>query len=600
MVRVADYIFSFISNLGVSCVFTVSGGGAMFLDDALAANKKLKYVCNHHEQASVMAAEAYARVTENFGVALVTSGPGSTNTLTGVVGAWQDSTPCMVVSGQSKRAQTVYNSEIEGLRQFGFLEVNIVPIIKSVTKYSVMVNNPEKIRYHLEKAVYLAKSGRPGPVWLDVPLDVQGALVDEKKLLGFKPTRADINKETKMSEQDITSVLKLLKLSRKPVIIAGNGIRLSDAVTDFLRLVEYLRVPVVSAIMGSDIIEDDNPFFIGKAGMRGERAANITIQNSDLVLSIGSRLSVPIIGYEYENFAPQAKKIIIDIDRGEHEKKTIKVDLLVVSDAKTFIGGLMGKVKNVSFNFKKDWVKKCKELRLRYPVYLPQYSKSKGPVNMYSAVDQISNNINTNEIIVTDAGYSYYIVRQGIKIKKGQRLILPGATGAMGFNLPASIGACLGSGYGRVVCITGDGSLQTNIHELQVISYHGLPIKIFVLNNKGYLSIRNTQAIYFKGRLFGESERTGLSLPDTSKIANAYGIKFYSVKNNDELKKIIPRVLEYNGPVICEINCPEYQQIIPTVTSRQQPDGTLVSASIDDMYPFLPKEEMAKIRHELR
>lgn len=599
MIRVSDYIMSFIYNIGVRDVFMVPGGGAMFINDAIAVHGKLNFICNHHEQASVMAAEAYARVTDNFGVAVVTSGPGSTNAVTGVVGAWQDSTPLIIISGQSKRSQTVYNSNVPGLRQFGFLEVNTVPIVQSITKYSVMVNDPNEIRYHLEKAAYLAKSGRPGPVWIDVPLDVQGATVDAKKLKGFKPPKEDTLKN-KLAKEKVNSVLKLLSNSKKPVIIAGNGIRLSGAVSEFPNLVKQLAVPVVSGVMGSDVIENDNPFFIGKAGMRGERAANIAIQNSDLVISIGSRLSVPIIGYEYENFAPNAKKIVVDIDGNEHKKKTIKIDLLVVMDAKEFINQLTINSKKRLFHFKSDWLEKCRLLKNRFPIHLPEYSKKTGAVNMYETVNQISNNLVSGDIVVTDAGYSYYIVRQAMEIKKGQRLILPAASGAMGFNLPASIGASVGSGHKRVVCITGDGSLMTNIHELQVISFNRLPVKIFVLNNHGYVSVRNTQAIYFNGRLIGESKKTGLSLPDTSKIAKAFGIEYFKVNNGEQLNNILPNILRSIGPVLCEVESLTSQQIIPTVTSKQLPNGTFVSASIDDMYPFLEEEEMEKIKQNLR
>ena len=599
MIRVADLVISYIYSIGTEYIFTVTGGSAMFLNDAIALNEKIKYICNQHEQASVMAADTYSRISGNLGVAVVTSGPGATNTLTGVVGAWQDSIPLMVISGQSKRLQTVFNSNIIGLRQFGFLEVNIIPIIESVTKYSSFVNNPNKILYHLEKAVFLAKSGRPGPVWLDIPLDVQGALIDERKLIGFDSSKLKRTNQNKPTRTEISTVIKLLKSSRKPVIIAGGGIRLSGAIDDFKKLISFLKIPVVLSTMGGDIIEDSNPFFVGKAGMRGERAANMAIQNSDLILCIGTRLGIPIIGYKFDKFAPDAKKIVIDIDKAEHEKKTIKIDQLVLSDAKNFIQALFSAAKKTRFNFKDDWLEKCKELRNKYPVYLNQYSKSKGPVNMYFAVDRISRNLGFDDIIVTDAGYSYYIVRQAIKIKNGQRLLIPGATGAMGFSIPASIGACIGSNLNRVICITGDGSLQINIQELQTIRHHRLPIKIFVISNKGYVSIRNTQQIYFGNRLIGESKKTGLSLPDISKIAYTYGIKYCEAKNNDELIKIIPKVLNSKGSVICEIACLTNQNIIPTVSSKRLADGTMVSAAIDDMYPFLSKKEIAKIKTDL-
>lgn len=597
MQRVADYVISFIYSLGVKDLFIVPGGGAMFLNDAIAVHKKMNYICNNHEQASVMGAETYSLVTENFGVAIVTSGPGTTNTMTGVLEAWQDSIPCMIISGQSKREQTVYNSKVRGLRQFGFLEVNIIPIIKSITKYSELINDPQKIRYHLEKAVFLAKNGRPGPVWLDIPLDVQGALINEKKLIGFKAERS----KKHSLKKEVESLLKDLKSSKKPLIIAGNGIRLSHGINEFKKLVENLKIPVVSSVMGSDLLEDDYPYFVGKAGMKGERSANFAIQNSDLILAIGSRLSVPVIGYDYKKFAPNSKKIVVDIDEVEHRKETIKIDRVIISDAKEFITAFDNVTKGILFNFKDDWVKKLKELRKKYSIFLPEYSKDiKGRVNIYNLLNQINKNSKEEDIIIGDAGSSYYIVRQATKIKNNQRLIIPGATGTMGFNLPASIGAAVASKNKRIICITGDGSLQTNIHELQTIAYHNFPIKIFVLNNKGYLSIRNTQSIYFQGRLLGESEKTGLSIPDTSKIAFAYGLPFYKVKSNQDLKGIIPKVLNQDGPLICEVDCLEYQEIIPSVTSKKLANGKIVSAALDDMYPFLSKGALNKIREDLK
>lgn len=598
MIRVADLVVTYIHSLGTEYIFTVTGGGAMFLNDAVAVNQKIKYVCNQHEQASVMAADTYSRVSGKLGVAMVTSGPGATNTVTGVVNAWQDSIPLMVIAGQSKKLQTVYNSKIKGLRQFGFLEANVIPIIQSVTKYSAFVDDPNKILYHLEKAVFLARSGRPGPVWIEIPLDIQGAVIDEKKLVGFKPSEIKGKVKTKPTKSDISTVIKLLKTSRKPVIIAGGGIRLSGAVDDFKKLTSTLGVPVVTSTMGTDVIEDDNEFFVGKAGMRGDRAANIAIQNSDLLITIGTRLGITIIGYEYDKFAPGAKKIVVDIDKAEHQKETIKIDHIIVSDAKNFINSLYAAVKKSKFSFKDDWLDRCVELKNKYPVYLDQYFKPDGAVNMYFAVDRISRNLTGHDIIVTDAGYSYYIVRQVIRVKKGERVLIPGATGAMGFSLPASIGASIGSQQRRVICITGDGSLQMNIQELQTISHHKLPIKIFVISNKGYVSIRNTQQIYF-GRLIGESKKTGLSIPDISKIAGLYGIKFYKAKNSTDLIKVIPKVLNAAGPVICEISSLQNQNIMPTVTSKRLPDGRMVSAAIDDMYPFLPEKEMNKIREDL-
>lgn len=597
--RVSDYIVDFLYKIGIKHIFLVTGGGAMFLNDAVAYHPKMKYVTPYHEQTAAIAAESYARIIQNFGVAIVTTGPGGTNTITGVLGAWQDSTPCMIISGQDKRKETIFNAKIPGLRQLGAQEVNIIPIVESITKYAVMVNEPEKIRYYLEKAVYIAKSGRPGPVWLDVPLDVQGVLIDPKNLVGFSSQTEALSCESKIASNQWEAFFKLIQSSQKPVIIAGNGIRLAGASGLFLRLVEQLKIPVVTSNIALDLMDCNNPFFIGLAGQKGQRAANIAIQNADLLISIGCRLSVSLIGFEYDKFAPSAKKIVVDADELEHTKKTINIDLFIKSDAKFFINELLTKTKNTNFLFKKDWVTKLKNLVYKYPICLPEYAKLRSRINIYYAVDRISEQLKKDDVIITDAGIPYYMVCQAIKIKKGQRLIIPGATASMGYNLPASIGASIGLNKKRVICITGDGSFQCNIQELQTIVHHKLPIKLFVLNNNGYLSIRITQSTYFH-RLIGESKKSGLSFPSLSKIAKAYGIKFFQAANNKELIKAITKTLQFKGPVICEILCLKNQLIIPTVASKKLPDGTMMSSAIDDMFPFLSKEEMDIIKNDLR
>src|SRR3989344_1996352 len=595
--RVSDYIFSAIAKAGTRHVFVVSGGGAMYLNDALALNQSLKYINNFHEQASVMAADTYSRVNGNLGVALVTSGPGGSNAVTAVLGAWQDSIPLLVISGQSKRKETVYNSNIKGLRQFGFLEVNIIPIVETITKYSVFVDEPEKIRYYLEKAVYMAKSGRPGPVWLDIPLDVQGAEIEISKLTGFTTPNNAPNR-TSVKNQ-VAQVVKILLQSKKPVIIAGSGIRHAGAIDDFLKLLSGLKVPVVTSIMGVDVIADNHPSFVGRVGARGERSANFAVNNSDLVISIGARLGVAVIGYEYEKFAPLARKIIVDIDEVEHKKPTIKPDLVVNLDAKIFINELDRALRSKRLEFKVDWLSKLSALRRKYPVYQNSYRELKCRMNVYHVILKITNSLKADDVVVTDAGTPYYVARQIMKIKKGQRLLMPGATGVMGFNLPGVIGASVGRGNIRAICITGDGSLQFNISELQTISHYKIPVKLFVLNNNGYMSIRNTQSRFFNGRLMGESPSTNVTFPKVSNVANTYKIKYLKAENNRQLNSVILKTLKFNGPVICELMCLPNQEVIPSVSSKRLDDGTLVSTAIDEMYPFLPEEEVAKIRKDL-
>lgn len=593
--RVADYTIDFIYNKGASHIFTLAGGGAMFLNDAVVCHKKIKYICHHHEQAAAMAAEAYAKVNNKIGVAMVTSGPGSTNAITGLMEAYQNSIPVIFISSQAKKSQMCCFSEVKSLRQLGVQEVNIIPIVKSLTKYAVVVEKPEDIRYHLEKAYFLAKNGRPGPVWLDIPPDVAGSIIKPGKLQGFVAEKEATNKSF---EQSINRTIDLLKSAKKPLIIAGGGVRLSGAVSEFRKLVMTLKIPVVVPSMGVDILEHDNPYYIGHGGINGQRPANIVTQHSDFILAIGSRLAVPFTGYEYDKFAPFAKKIVVDIDPEEHKKKTIKIDLFVQSDAKIFINRLFEKTKGVKFNFRKDWLVKCIQIKERFPSCLPEYKKTKGGVNIYCAIDKISQCSSDNDIFTTDAGATAYMSTQTIKIKKGQRMIFPGCSLTMGYNFPAVIGIWAAQPKSGIICITGDGSFQMNIHELQTIVHHKIPAKIFVTNNQGYLAIRTTQRNFFDRRFIGEGMDSGVSFPDAKKIAKAYGLKFFRVRNIKELNKIIPKVLSYKGPVICDIICPYWQEMVKAA-SKKLPNGKMTSLPLDDMYPFLPEEEMRKIREDL-
>ncbi len=588
MIRVADFIANFISDvLNVKDVFMVSGGGIMYLTDGIYQNKKINAICTHNEQSASMALEAYSRATENFGVGFFTSGPGATNAITGLVGAWQDSVPCLFISGQAKRKETIYNSNIKGLRQFGVQEVNIIPIIESLTKYSAMLNRPEDVKYELEKMFYIAKSGRPGPVWLDVPLDVQGALVEPSTLRTFSSNEREVIK-TKPTEAEIKKIEMLLKKAKRPIIIAGQGIRIAKALEDFKEFIEKFNIPVATTYLGIDTLSSKHALNMGPIGLKGGRAGNLAVQNSDLVIVLGSSLHIGTIGYEYNLFAREAKKVIVDIDRTAHLKKTIKIDLYLNSDAKEFLKS----VKNIKeIKFDKNWVPTCTKWARKYPVCLDEYSKVNKKINIYYLVNKLSKLLSENDTIVSDAGSVYYAVSQAIKIKGSkQRYITSGALATMGFTLPASIGVAAATKK-RVIGITGDGSFQFNIQELQTLVHYKLPVKLFVINNGGYLSIRVTQERFFEKRYLGEGPDSGVSCPDSRKIANAYGIKFIRVSKNDELDEIIKSVLEYDGPVICEIMSPRDQLIIPTVSSIKKEDGTMVSKPLEDMYPFLDRKE---------
>lgn len=588
-IRVADYIPKFIYDKGVKHAFMLSGGGIMHLTDGLACNKDLKVICVHHEQAASMAVEAYARTTGNFGLAYFTTGPGATNALTGLAGAWLDSVPCLFVSGQAKRKETVYKAKIPGLRQIGVQELNIIPIIKSITKYSAFIDDPKDIKYHLEKAFYLAKQGRPGPVWLDIPLDVQGALINPKSLKGFKPPKKIIQ----ISSSQIKKVVQYIKKSTRPVILAGQGVRISGAIDDLLKLANKYEIPIITTFLGVDIINSNHPRYVGRIGIKGDRAGNLAVQNADLLITIGSSLPVAETGYDYKQFAREAKIVVNDIDISSHKKKTIRIDSLIQGDAKEFIGKILTSLKKEKIVFDNEWLKTCISWRKKYPVCLPEYKELKNRINIYYFIDRLSKKLNSKDIVVTDAGSTFYAGSQAIKIKKGMRYITSGGFATMGYSLPASIGVSTALGNKKVMCITGDGSFQQNIQELQTVVHYNLPLKIFILNNGGYLSIRFTQGKYFK-HFIGEGPRSGVSFPNAEKIAKAYGIKFIRAKNNKELDKALDKTLKYKGPIICEIMCPKNQLVIPTIASKKNPDGTMVSKPLEDMYPFLNRDEFKK------
>lgn len=587
--RVADYIADRIYKLGVKEVFMVSGGGMMFLSDGIAKHPRLKAVCNHHEQASAMAAESYSKYNGNLGVAYVTTGCGATNAITGLLGAWQDNVPCLFISGQSKRKETIRNSGLP-LRQFGVQEADIISIVSPIAKYAEMVNDPEQIAYHIDKAVYLARSGRPGPVWLDIPLDVQGAIIEEGKLPRFSEDKLKKDYKEDPSDEEIKRVSVLIKNSKRPVILAGGGIRLAGAIKEFCSYVESSGIPVVASRLGIGLLPTSHPLFIGKIGNKGDRAGNFAVQNADLVIAIGSRLSVSSTGHEYATFAREAKLVVVDIDPVEHKKNTVRIDLFINADAKRFIK----KLRVIAKPELKKWADKCLEWKKKWPVYQPSYKNDRKGINTYFFIETLSNLLKKDSVVIADAGSTSYVIAQGIKLRNGQRYITSSAQGEMGYTVPACIGVCFAKKRTEVFGITGDGSFQMNIQELQTIVHHKLPVKLFIWNNGGYLSIRSTQSRFFEGRLIGTDESSGVSFPSTQKIAQAYGIRYLSVRKSGELEKTIKNMMKYDSPVICELFCDRDQEIIPTVSSCRKDDGTMVSKPLEDMYPFLPREEFRK------
>ena len=590
--RVADFIADFIfEELNVKHVFMVTGAGIMHLTDGVASHPKLQAICPHHEQTSSMAIDAYSRASENFGVGFFTSGPGGTNAVTGLCGAWQDSVPCLFISGQVKKKETTNNAKIPGLRQFGVQELDMIPIVKYACKYATTLNDPNKVKYELEKAVHIAKSGRPGPVWIQIPMDVQSSIIDETKLNGFEhddviPTASDA---------EVDKIIKLLKKSKRPVIIAGQGIRISGAISLLEKFTSKFKIPVVTPFLGIDTIKSDLLQYVGKTGVKGDRPANFAMQNSDLIIAIGTSLHVTVIGYTYKHFAREAKKIVIDIDKKSHKKKTIDIDSFILSDAKKFFEKIIKFTENETLNDYAKWIKQCNEWKKKYPVCLPEYKQNKKSLNSYLLIDTLCKHSKKNDIFVSDAGGTYYATCQAIQLTKpGQRYITSGAMATMGYSLPAAIGISVATNKGRVIALTGDGSFQQNLQELQTLIEYDLPVKLFVLNNDGYESIRVSQKNYFDNRLIGESNQSGVSFPDTLKIAKAYGIKAVRIRNYQELENKLDGILNFDKAVIVDVIIPRDQPIIPTVSSVVNPDGTMSSRPLEDMAPFLDREEYKK------
>lgn len=590
MIRVADFIAKFIADeLNVKDVFMLTGAGSMHLTDGVACNNKLRAICVHHEQSASMALEAYARANQNFAVGYFSTGPAATNAITGLGGAWQDSVPCLFISGQVKKSETSIATGVEGLRQFGVQELNIIPVVSSLCKLAVHLTDPTMVRYELERLVSIAKEGRPGPVWLEVPMDVQAATIDESNLLSHKSTY----QIPESSDDDIDYFYKLLCKSKRPVIIAGRGVRLSGAQDLLKNLATKYSIPVVTPYLGIDNLQHDLDIYIGKTGVKGDRPANFAMQNSDLILAIGTSLHVSVIGYDYQQFARAAEKVVVDIDLNSHLKKTIDIDRLINSDAKLFLNKLVEVLnKNENSLSFSEWLKKCVEWKERYPVCLPEYKNTKDAINIYSFVDRLSSISKEGDVFIADAGSAFYAVSQGIRLtKKNQRYIPSSAMATMGYSLPAAIGVSAAMNDQRVLAVTGDGSLQQNIQEFQTILHYNFPIKLFVLNNDGYLSIRASQKNYFKERYIGEGPKSGVTMPDLLKICEAYGIPAKRVSNFEELDSAIQVALKTSGPYVLEVVTPSEQLIIPTVSSRINPDGSMSSRPLEDMAPFLDREE---------
>lgn len=587
MIKVSDFIANFIAEHKdtAKTVFMVSGGGNMHLIDSLGKNEKLEYVCNHHEQACAIAAEGFARVSNQIGIAYVTTGPGGTNAMTGVYGAWVDSIPTMIISGQVKFQTTIASQPELKLRQLGDQEINIIDLVKPITKYAMMITDKNSIKYHLQKAVYEAKHGRPGPVWLDVPLDIQGAMIDENDLIEFSEPE-EVIYDTKIDE-----VIQLLKNAKRPVIIAGNGIRLADADQDFLKLIDTLKIPIIGTFARYDIVRNDHPCFFGRYGTVGNRMANFTVQNADLVLAIGARLNIRAISYNWEFFSREAKKIVVDIDEAELNKHTLTIDLKIKSDTKVFIQALHKHIKHESLPDISEWLAKCASYKKQYPTIDVKRQDVSEWVDSYNFYDVISDITSDDEVYIFGNGTACVASYQSLKLYKNQKVIVNSGCASMGYDIPAAIGACYAHGKKEVICVTGEGSLQMNIQEFQTIIHNKLPIKIFVLNNGGYISIRNTQNGFFKGHKVGADSDSGVSFPDILKVAQAYGFETVKIENQQNLKNDLELILKSNNPVVCELMLSPSEKMEPKLSSEVKPDGKMVSKPLEDMFPFLPRDE---------
>ena len=586
--KLSDYVSQKVVELGVKHVFMVTGGGAMHLNHSFGTNKSLECIFNHHEQACAIGAEAYYRVNNELPLVNVTSGPGGTNAITGVYGAFVDSIGMVVLSGQVKWETTVRSTGLP-LRQYGDQELDIEELVRPVTKYCHMVTDPKSIRYHLEKAFYLAKSGRPGPCWLDIPLDVQGAQIDPDSLVGFDP--AELEEPWKKSDLKKVSneILKKIQESKRPVVFVGSGVRLSGEHKAFLRLVDKLGIPVVTAWNVHDAIWDAHPNYAGRPGTVGDRAGNFVTQNADLLLVLGSRLNIRQVSYNWKSFAREAFKIWIDIDELELKKPTVTPEMPIHADLKDLLPILADTNYPGPTEEHKKWLAWSKERQQRFPIVLPEYWDN-DLVNPYCFIKTLFDVLKENQIVVTGNGSACVTSFQAAELKPGQRLWTNSGCATMGYDLPAAIGVNKASEGKSIVCLAGDGSIMMNLQELQTIAGNKLPIKIFILNNSGYVSIFQTHRNFFNGVEVGGGPKSGVTFPDFSKVSAAFDLPYHRISNHGEMLENIIKTMDESGPAVCEIMIDEEVPFAPKLGAKQHPDGRITSPPLEDLSPFLSRE----------
>ena len=598
-IRLADYVANFLVEHDVKDVFSVVGGGAMHLNDALGHNKGLKVTYNHHEQACAIAAEAYARLENKIAAVCVTTGPGGTNALTGVVGGWLDSIPMFIISGQVRydtTARFALKEKGAFLRAMGDQEYDIVKSVEPMTKYAVMIEDPLTIRYHLERAWHLATSGRPGPVWIDIPVNYQGMIIETEGLKGYDPEEDDILLPPPVDDAVIEKVLEKIKKAKRPVFHAGYGIRLSGAYEEFRKVLEKLNIPIVTYWNAIDLIEDEHPLYCGRAGNMGDRPGNWAIQNADLILAIGTRISIRQVGYNWKTWARAAEVIMVDVDQNEMKKPTLHVEMPIWADAKDFLKKLNEKA-DQKVSDDEDWIRICQGWKKDYPVVLPrQWEENGRTANVYAFIKYLSSRLPENSLTAVSNGACCVVGHQAYEIQKGSRVANNSAIASMGYGLPAAIGTCIGGGRKETICLEGDGSIMMNLQELQTILTNRLPIKIFLINNNGYHSIRITQTNLFNKNFVGIGpESDDLSFPEFKKIAEAFGYRYFSAHSNEEMKSVVDTVLKLEGPVFTEIFTDTEQVWEPKSSTKRLEDGTLISPPLEDLAPFLPREELEKI-----
>lgn len=600
--RLADYVADFLVAHGVTDCFSVVGGGAMHLNDALGHKEGLQVTYNHHEQACAIAAEAYARLDNKIAAVCVTTGPGGTNALTGVLGGWLDSIPMFIISGQVRYDTTArYAMQFTDgmpLRAMGDQEYDIVKSVEPMTKYAVMIEDPKQIRYALEKGWYLATTGRPGPVWLDIPVNYQGSYIETDDLEGYDPAEDDAKLPPGVEDEVVSAVLEKIRKAKRPVFHAGYGIRLSGGYEAFRSAAEKLNIPIVTYWNAVDLIEDENPLYCGRAGNMGDRPGNWAIQNADLILAVGTRISIRQVGYNWKTWARAAEVIMVDIDQAEMKKPTLHVEMPVWADAKDFLQKLDKAAEASAPVYRgEEWLETCQRWKQEYPAVVPgQWEENGETANVYAFVRHLSSQLPENSLTAVSNGACCVVGNQAYVIKKGSRMANNSAVASMGYGLPAAIGTCIGGGCRNTICLEGDGSIMMNLQELQTVLTNQLPIKLFLINNNGYHSIRITQSNLFREhcKIGIGPESNDLSFPEFKKIAEAFGFPYYSAHSNAEMKRVVDEVLKQEGPVFCEIFTDTEQVWEPKSSTKRLPDGTLVSPPLEDLAPFLPREELRK------